>query len=121
MRSGIMALAVFFLMAFLCAQSSPLEPVKPREVVLEPYRRVVETQVFAAGQLGKVIGIGDGRTYLALYLYDSYGNCVAWDDQGTSSIKDDVYVECFPLHPERYTYEFRNQGSSSNRVEIAVR
>ena len=121
MKSGVFALAIFPLAVFLCVQGSPLEEVKPRQVVIEPYRRFVESLVFAADKPAKVIGIGNGRTYLALYLYDPYGNCVAWDDQGTLSIKDDVYVEFFPHHNEIYSYEIRNQGSSFNRLEIAVR
>jgi hypothetical protein len=121
MRRSIIALAVFLGAVFLAAHGSPLEPVKPRVADVGPFRRVVESRVFRAGQAAKVIGVGNDRTYLGLYLYDSYGNCLAWDDQGNSSIKDDIAVEWFPVHNEPYTYEFRNQGSGFNSLDMAVR
>jgi len=120
MKSCFVALTVFLLAVSLGA-GSPLEAVKLRKAVLEPYRRFVESRVFAGEQRANVIVIGQGSTNVGLYIYDSYGNCVAWDDQGTAETRDDAVAIWFPPHNERYTIELRNLGASANRLDVVVR
>jgi hypothetical protein len=79
------------------------------------------TEAFKGGEPGKVIVIGDGRTYLGLYAYDPDGNCVAHDDQGSFSTRDDRAVEWFVPRTTVYTVEVRNLGRSVNQFEMAVK
>jgi hypothetical protein len=120
MRSCLVTLAVFLLGVSLGA-GSPVEPVKPGTATLGPYRRLVESRVFAGGQRANVIVIGQGSSNVGLYIYDGYGNCVSWDDQGTAATRDDAAAIWFPLQDERYTIELRNLGAATNRLDIVVR
>jgi hypothetical protein len=112
-------------MALLClaglGSGSPVEPVKWRPITLEPGLGLLETRIFKGGERASVIGIGQGATFLGLYVYDEHGNCVTWDDIGTSSTKDDVAVEWFPPTTAPYTLELRNFGVAMNKVDWAVR
>jgi hypothetical protein len=123
MKNDMLALAVLLLAVSLEVEGSPVEPVKPRiGVTLPPYRRLVENRAFAGKERANVIAIGqDGASNLGLYVYDAHGNCVAWDDLGSSSTRDDVTVEWFPMHKERYTIELRNLGAATNRLDLVVR
>jgi hypothetical protein len=124
MKNGMLALCVLLLAASLEVEGSPVEPVGPRmDVVLAPYRRLVESRIFAANQRANIIAIGRLRdgTFLGLYVYDVHGNCVAWDDLGNSSTRDDLAVEWFPMRTERYTNELRNLGAASNRLDLVIR
>jgi len=120
MKTCIVALAVFLLAVSLGA-GSPLEAMKPGKADLQPYRRFVESRVFAGEQRANVIVIGRGTTHVGLYIYDGYGNCVAWDDQGTAETRDDAAAIWFPPRNERYTIELRNLGAWSNRLNVVVR
>src|SRR5689334_1162504 len=58
---------------------------------------------FKGGERACVIALGNGRTYLGLYVYDAHGNCIAWDDEGRprsrpgqTSTVDDLAVDWFP-------------------------
>jgi hypothetical protein len=111
--------------ALLCiggwGSGSPVQPLAPRPVTLEPGLSLLDTQMFKGGERASVIGIGQGATFLGLYIYDAHGNCVTWDDVGTSSTKDDVAVEWFPPQTASYTIELRNFGLVLNKVELALR
>ena len=120
MKTCIVALAVFLLAVSLGA-GSPLEAMKPGKADLQPYRRLVESRVFAGEQRANVIVIGRGTTHVGLYIYDGYGNCVAWDDLASSSTRDDTAVQWFPVQKERFTIELRNLGMASSRFDIVVR
>jgi len=120
MKSCLVTLAVLLLGVSFGA-GSPVEPVEPRKATLGPYRRLVESQVFAGGQRANVIVIGQGTTNVGLYIYDGYGNCVAWDDQGTAETRDDAAAIWFPVQNERYTIELRNLGAAANRLDVVVR
>lgn len=77
---------------------------------------------FRAGERALVIATGTGQSPLALYVYDSDGNCVARDDvvepRGSS---DDVAVEWVPAEQARFGIELRNLGSRTNRVDMVTR
>jgi hypothetical protein len=123
MKSGILAVAVWLMMVSVGVDGSPVEPVAPRILNLPPYWSFVESRTFAANQRANIIAIGHLRdgTFLGLYVYDDRGNCVAWDDLGSSSTRDDLAVEWFPMQKEQYTYELRNFGARSNRLDFVVR
>lgn len=123
MKNGILATTVLLVMASLAVEGAPVEPVKPRiGLSLPPYRRIVESRPFAAKERANVIAVGqDGASNLGLYVYDEHGNCIAWDDLGSSSTRDDVAVEWFPMQKERFTIELRNMGAATNRLDLIVR
>jgi hypothetical protein len=100
---------------------SPLSPVEPRVKALEPGRSLLEARTFKGGERASIIAIGNGAAFLGLYVYDEHGNCVAWDDIGTASTKDDVAVEWFPPETTAYTLELRNFGLAPDQVELTVR
>jgi hypothetical protein len=114
------------IMTLLCLAglggSSPVQPVPARPSSRDPGTSLLETHTFKAKERACVIGVGQaGATFLGLYIYDEHGNCVTWDDIGTSSTKDDVAVEWFPTQTAPYTIEVRNFGMAANKLELAVR
>src|SRR5262245_13473904 len=119
----ILAVAAVLVVVTLAARSAPLEPVETRiGLNLPPFRRLVETLPFKADKRATVIAMGQQRTsHLGLYVYDSHGNCVAWDDLGSATTLDDMAVEWFPMQNEQYTMELRNLGAASSRFDIAIR
>ncbi|SRR5260370_25508215 len=121
MKAGALAVLALVVIS-LVAEATPLEPVEPRfDLVLPPYGRLVESRPFAAKDRANVIASGKGLSNFGLYVYDGQGNCVAWDDLGSASTRDDVAVDWFPQQKEPFTYELRNLGARSNRFGIAVR
>lgn len=68
----------------------------------------------------EVIVIGDGNTYLALYVYDRHGNCVA-HDEGTDRIRDDLAAGWVSADGQTYAFEMVNLGRSENQVNYKVR
>src|SRR5579864_2112370 len=104
MKTCIFAAAAVLLVS-LGVQSAPVEKVEGRVLTLPPFRRLVESELFAGGAVidakvrANIIACGQLRegTYLGLYVYDEHGNCVTWDDLGSSSTKDDNAVEWFPM------------------------
>src|SRR5262249_47825188 len=91
--------------------SSPLSPVKLRSEKLLPFHHFSESRTFAGREPAKVIVIGEsGKTYMGLYIYDGDGNCVAHDDMGAASTKDDMAAEWLPPHTGLYSVEVRNFG-----------
>jgi hypothetical protein len=113
-------------MALLClaglGNGSPVPPVAPRLIPLEPGGGMLETRRFKGGERASVIGVGrDKNTFVGLYVYDEHGSCVAWDDIGTASTKDRVTVEWFPVRTAPFTVEVRNFGLALNKLEFAVR
>jgi hypothetical protein len=81
------------------------------------------TVTFKAKERASVIAIGRGSTPLGVYVYDTDGNCVAWDDRSLSpqNISDDMVVDWRPPREAKYEIELRNFGRVTNRVELAIR
>jgi len=101
---------------------APVQRVPTRALTLEPGMSLLESHTFKANERASVIGVGrEGATFLGLYVYDVHGNCVTWDDVGTTATKDDVAVEWFPAETASYTIEVRNFGMAVNKLELAVR
>ena len=57
-----------------------------------------------------IIVSGDGDTDLDLYVYDSYGNLVAYDDDGL----DDCIVRFTPRYNHTFTVRIKNRGRVYN-------
>src|SRR5438105_14061701 len=69
---------------------------------------------FKAGERASVTVSGNGATYLGLYVFDRFGNCVATDVGTTCNTMDDVAVEWYPSRVGRYTIEVKNLGQVPN-------
>src|SRR5262245_27124233 len=73
---------------------------------------------FKGKDRASIVVIGDGKTYLALYVYDPDGNCVAWDDDATFGTHDDLAAEWYPAQTASYTVEVRNLGMRRNAFQL---
>ena len=108
----------------LCAalvSGAPIPPIEPQAFDMPGFGQKVVTATFQGGERSVVIASGNGRSPLALYVYDADGNCVAKDDLAPAATLDDVAVDWFPPTTGRYTVEMRNPGASANKVQMAIR
>jgi hypothetical protein len=71
---------------------------------------------FKAGQTAEIAVSGDGDTDLDLYVYDSNGNLIEYDE-GRS---DDCYVRWTPKWTGGFTIDVVNRGRVYNQFEIAT-
>jgi hypothetical protein len=113
------------LLLVACATGGSGAPVKgpyPKsKQVVEAYGVRTYAETFKAGERASIVVVGNGATYLGLYVHDEGGNCVAWDDKGDYPNRDDLAVQWFPPKAARYTIEVRNFGPSPNTFEMAIR
>jgi hypothetical protein len=110
------------LLAFSTAGlGGPVQPFQVRRPLLPPLDRASTEIEFKGGQRASALAMGDGSTYLGLYVFDVYGNCVAWDDEGTTATLDDLAVEWFPTTTSTYLVEVRNCGLQNNKCKIVLR
>jgi hypothetical protein len=71
---------------------------------------------FWGGEIAIVAVVGDGDTDLDLYVYDSYGNLVAYDDGRT----DVCRVSWYPDRMATYTIKVKNRGTVYNTFGFAT-
>ncbi len=120
MKRALPGLAALLVVAGL-GVAGPLQPRPARPLLLLPGTSYLETTVFKGGEPATAIGIGEGTTYVGLYVYDDQGNCVKWDDLASAATKDDVAVEWLPRGNASYTIELRNFGLAPNTLEFVLR
>jgi len=78
-------------------------------------------RTFRGGERAHAMAIGTGATYMGLYVYDKYGNCVAWDDWGMPISRDDLSVDWYPRETAPYMVEVRNNGVRVNECKVVIR
>lgn len=78
------------------------------------YETKTYTMTFYRGNRAEVWVSGDGDTDLDLYVYDPYGNRVAYDDDAT----DECYASWNVRYTGRYTIKVVNRGSVYNDFSI---
>jgi hypothetical protein len=100
---------------------APVVPLKQQLVQVPQFSNVSYTREFKGGENAKVIASGTGVSYMGLYVYDIYGNCIAWDDEGTSATCDDLEVDWEPRAKGVYTVEVRNCGARVNQCKVIFR
>jgi hypothetical protein len=101
---------------------APLQPREPAKGAVEPFGQTSFVDGFEGRKRACVIAIGNGASYLGLYVFDRWGNCVAKDDTAdTPMARDDLAVEWFPPETGSYIVEVRNFGPTINRFTIAIR
>jgi hypothetical protein len=109
---------------FLAATWGNTSPTQPRSPVVLA-APALTSQIFLVacngGERTCVIASGEGRSPLGLYVYDSYGNCIARDEATGPKTADDLAVEWFPPANMPYTIEMRNQGLQVNKVDVVFR
>lgn len=105
-----------------------LEKTGPRRFDLEPYGAKTIVEEFEANRRASAVVVGIGvqaarymGPYMAVYVFDERGNCVAWDDEGDPSVRDDLAVEWHPPQQGRCAMQVFNQGHYGNKFVIAVR
>jgi len=69
---------------------------------------------FVAGQRAEVIVSGNGASDLDLYVYDSNGNLIAYDEGYT----DDAFASWVPAWTGSFTIVVKNCGNVANRFVI---
>ena len=99
------------------------EEAPHRELRMGPFWNITETRPFRARERASIVvyGKAGNKTHMGVYVFDPHGNCVALDDLGSSSTKDDLAVVWFPPRTQSYTYEIRNLGMYVAGFEIAIR
>ncbi len=115
---GLLALGVLATFGL----GAPSGRVEKREIPLGAFRQTSMVVPYRGGEPALVIASGNGRSPLALYIYDKHGNCVARDDLvDPRSSSDDLAVEWIPSEDARYTVELRNVGTLTNTVSVVLR
>jgi hypothetical protein len=69
---------------------------------------------FVAGQRAEVIISGNGASDLDLYIYDSNGNLISYDE----GYSDDAFASWVPRWTGQFTIEVRNCGPRANRFVL---
>ena len=99
-----------------------MAPWEPRaEEPVRPLSSAFFEAEFKGDRRASAICSGNGSTFMALYVYDVHGNCVAWDDLAPSNVRDDMAVDWFPPHSGHYLVEARNCGIHTNKCKIYLR
>lgn len=81
---------------------------------VEKYGTNRYTASFRAGELAEVAIIGDGDTDMDLYVFDSNGSLIEYDEDYT----DQCYVSWVPRWTGEYTIAVKNLGSVYNRFVL---
>ncbi|HYV37541.1 MAG TPA: hypothetical protein VE988_17680 [Gemmataceae bacterium] len=101
--------------------ASPVTVASPQAPEIGGLRNYVTQYEFKGGDRACVIAVGKHKSNVGLYVYDSKGNCVAWDDVGKMATFDDMAVEWYPPQNGIYVVEVHNNGMRSNQCRIFVR
>ena len=112
----------WFVLALLTLSSigHGANPVEHRRLVM-PYGGTHFLQSFDPKQKAKILAIGEGERASGLYIFDSDGNCVSWDDTMHREVQDDLAVEFTPTSSRNYAIEVRNMGPVANNFTVTVK
>ncbi len=99
-----------------------VRPRAPERNAVDPYGITTFVDRFEGKKRACVVAVGDGSSYMGLYVFDRWGNCVAKDDASeVFATRDDLAVEWYPAETAEYTIDVRNFGSSRNIFNISIR
>jgi hypothetical protein len=99
----------------------PVKTFEPEEAELAPMASRNYTLEFRGGKRATVLALGNGATYLGLYVNDAQGNCIAWDDEGNLLTSDDLAVGWTPQENAFYSIEVINAGLVRNKCRLYMR
>jgi len=94
-------------------RADPKEEIAPR--TLRSYFGAFKPDERARAQV-----FGKGRSTLGIYVFDSRGNCVSWDDNTKLQYCDELATEWVADAAGRYTIEVHNGGLESNIYLLAI-
>jgi hypothetical protein len=92
----------------------------PRPFELPPFNRTQTTLLGVAGRPSRAVAVGNGRSPLAIYVYDRLGQCVAHDDDPSGPI-DDRVAAWVPAESGPFDVQIRNVGPVFIRVEASAK
>ncbi len=117
------SLLVGLTMAFVVVSLGTTSPVRPaigKELDVPAGRSLGQTVLCRGGEPTKAVAIGTFSSYMGLYVFDEFGNCVTKDDRGTPETKSDLSAEWLPTEEGGYTVELLNLGGLTNTIHILV-
>ncbi|MGF1582023.1 MAG: hypothetical protein ACFCD0_22075 [Gemmataceae bacterium] len=76
---------------------------------------------FNPNEPARVIVVGNGKSRLALYAFDSEGNCVVKDDLPSPNVEDDNALLWYPKEKQTYQIVVNNVGPMNNLIEMSLR
>jgi hypothetical protein len=117
----VLSAATVLLLLVSTGSGGPVVRVDPQLPQIPQFASQTYTMEFKGGQRALVIASGDGSTYMGLYVYDSLGNCIAWDDEGNVVTKDDLAVDWYPRQNAVYCIEVCNCGPLVNPCKVFIR
>jgi hypothetical protein len=115
----VLGLMVSFAAIGLGEPAAPWQP-RPADTMRPLTSKFYEAE-FKGNRRACAICSGDGSSVMALYVYDVYGNCVAWDDFPASNVRDDLAVDWYPPRDGYYVIEAHNCGILTNTCKIFLR
>jgi hypothetical protein len=100
----------------------PESKLPPGKYLVKAKSSWTMTVKFKGGERANVIVVGEKeKAYLALYIHDAHGNCVARDDDTKGFFLNDRWVIWYPAKAQNYTIEVRNLGTIEDEFYIAIR
>ena len=113
------------LLGLLCVSFGGAGLVKPRKPEVEekigPGVTRSYVEAFKKNEPARAIVSGSYQTCLRTYVFDSQGNCVAWDDFSSPKTADDLVVVWHPTEEAAYSIDVLNAGFDVNVYQIALR
>lgn len=119
-------LIIGFLALLLFVPTSNADLLKPQQYYLEQKVAAMSSRAyrlqFKPNESNLVQAYGSGSSTILLYVFDTNGNCVAWDDNVTDpQYCDEVGTDWVANGDGRYSVEVRNVGVSPHAFSMAVR
>lgn len=105
----------------LPVDAGPEKPIPPFDISVNAKSGWSTVVKFKKGYRANIIVIGDGKSYLALYVFDPQGNCVARDDDLSGKFLDDRWVIWYPRRSQEYTIQIRNLGDVPDKCKVVIR
>ena len=125
MKKALMMGSVLLLLITPWVVGAPVIPFGEktgfRQLELAPFGRETYPIRCKAKESTRVMVWGQGKSPLAVYVFDVHGNCVAHDDLSLSRDSDALALEWYSPAQADYDVEVHNLGRRSNTSEIAIR
>ncbi len=104
------------LLIFGAAETTGAPSAECRFDKVYAYQTNVHTAYFDLFEMANITLIGDGHTDLDVYVYDPFGNLVAYDN----GVTDIAYLSWWATARGTYKIEVINYGSGSNEYLICA-
>lgn len=119
----VVAVAAF--LGLMCVSFGSAELVKSRpperDLTLAPGMTRTFVDTLKGSERALAIASGNGRACLGLYVFDTRGNCVAWDDISSPATSDDLIAVWYPAEEGRYSIDLHSGGFESSIFKFLLR